>query len=115
MDEVSTLIIWGNLLGCLGAVAANGIAAYVGFLIHRGLAITISIIAAMYAIGYAMLLLGVVELAKWSAFYRGVSVVVWPLVWAGPAVMSVQAWRHTRSQVEAALAEGVTDARAAAR
>jgi len=115
VDEVSTLIIWGNLLGCLGAVAATGIAAYVGFLIHRGLAITISIIASMYAIGYAMLLLGVVELAKWSAFYRGVSVVVWPLVWAGPAVMSVQAWRHTRSQVEAALAEGVTDARAAAR
>lgn len=112
MTALDTAVIWLNLLGCLGAVAANGIAAYVGFLIHRGLAITIAVIAAMYAVGYGLLLTGAIELAKWSAFYRGVSIVVWPLVWAGPAVMSVQAWRHTRAQVEQALAEGVGDARA---
>lgn len=115
MDEVSTLIIWGNLLGCLFAIGANAVAAHVGFLIHRGLALTISIIASMYAIGYAMLLLNVVELARWSAFYRGVSIVVWPLVWAGPALMSIQAWRHTQAQVRDIVAEGAPSVRPAAR
>lgn len=103
MSEFDTAVIWLNMVGCLGAIAANGVAAYVGFLIHRGLAITIACIASLYVVGYALLLTGTVELAKWSAFYRGVSVVVWPLVWAGPAVMSIQAWRHTRSQVQSAL------------
>lgn len=115
MDEIGTLIIWGNLLGCLFAIGANAVAAHVGFLIHRGLAITISIIAAMYAVGYAMLLLDVVELARWSAFYRGVSVVVWPLVWAGPALMSIQAWRHTQAQVRGIVVEGAEGVRPVAR
>lgn len=115
MDPLDTAVIWLNLLGCLGAVAANGLAASVGFLIHRGLAITIAVIAAMYAVGYAMLLLDVVELARWSAFYRGVSVVVWPLVWAGPALMSIQAWRHTQAQVRGIVVEGAEGVRPAAR
>lgn len=103
MSTLDHLIIWGNLFGCVFAVAANVAAAHVGFLVHRGLSAAVAAIAATYAIGYALLLAGAIELAKWSAFYRGVSIVVWPLVWAGPALMSLAAWRHTKSEVRAAV------------
>lgn len=103
MSPLDTAIIWGNLAGCLFAIVANAVAAHVGFLIHRGLAITIAVVGALYAAGYGLLLAGHLELAQWSAFYRGVSLVVWPLVWAGPALMSIAAWRHTSQQVRAAM------------
>jgi len=94
-----TVIIWGNLIGCLFAIGANACAAHVGFLIHRGLATTIAIIAGMYVIGYALLLTGTVDLLAWSQFYRGVSLVVWPIVWAGPALISIAAWRHSHTEI----------------
>jgi hypothetical protein len=94
-----TAIIWGNLLGCLFAIAANACAARVGFLIHRGLAATIAIIGVVYVIGYALLLTGSIELLRWSAFFRGVSLIVWPVVWAGPAIISIAAWRHAHSEI----------------
>jgi len=107
-----TAIIWGNLLGCLFAIVTNGVAARVGFLIHRGLAMTVAIIASLYVAGYALLLTGSVELMAWSAFYRGVSLIVWPVVWAGPALISIAAWRHARTEVvKATRAMEQTDAR----
>jgi hypothetical protein len=111
-----TVIIWGNLLGCLFAIAANACAAHVGFLIHRGLATIVAVIAGMYAIGYVLLLTGTVTLLAWSQFYRGVSLVVWPIVWAGPALISLAAWRHSHSEIAKATqamerTDGRTDLR----
>lgn len=103
MTSLDQFVIWTNLAGCLFAVVANIAAAHVGFLVNRALSATIAVVAATYAIGYALLLSGAIEIAKWSAFYRGVSVVVWPLVWAGPALMSMSAWRHTKKEIHAAM------------
>lgn len=103
MSRLDEAIIWLNLLGCTGAIVANFAAARVGFLVHRGLASVIAVIGGMYVIGYALLLTGTVEVLKWSAFYRGVSVVVWPVVWAGPALVSLSAWHRTQAEIAAVV------------
>lgn len=109
MSALDHAIIAANLVGCLFAVGANVAAAQVGFLIHRALASVVAVIASTYLIGYALLLGDVIPVDKWSAFYRGVSVVVWPVVWAGPAVMSLVAWRHTSREVRTALGRAVSE------
>ena len=103
MSPLDEAIIWLNLLGCTAAIVANVCAARVGFLVHRGLSSVIAVIGGMYVIGYALLLTGTIEVLKWSAFYRGVSVVVWPVVWAGPALVSLWAWHRTEAEIAAAI------------
>ena len=103
MSQLDHLIIAANLLGCLFAICANVCAAHVGFLVHRTLASVVAVIASGYLVGYGLLLAGTIEVAQWSAFFRGVSVVVWPVVWAGPAIVSLLAWRHTSREVRAAV------------
>ena len=39
---------------------------------------------------YSVLLVGDVDYRHWSAIVRGFSLVVWPVVWAGPAKFSTQ-------------------------
>ena len=106
MNTLDLIVIWLNLAGCVAAIPINLHAARVGFLIHPGLARTIAVVAGIYAVGYVMLLTGTVHVAAWSDFYRGVSVVVWPLVWSGPALMSLSALRHARREITAATTEG---------
>ena len=90
MNTLDLIVIWLNLAGCVAAIPINLHAARVGFLIHPGLARTIAVVAGIYAVGYVMLHTGTVHVAAWSDFYRGVSVVVWPLVWViAPFLLTV--------------------------
>lgn len=58
--------------------------------VHRATAM----LAAFYALGYVAVLCNFVAVLPWSQFFRGVSLLVYPLVWIYPAVMSGRRWRH---------------------
>lgn len=44
------------------------------------------VLSAVYSIGYAVLALGLVPVVGWSELFRGLSILVWPLVWWWPAI-----------------------------
>ena len=54
-------------------------------------------LAAFYALGYCVLASGAVPVATWSSFFRGVSLIAFPLVWLAPAVLTAQKWRRDRA------------------
>lgn len=110
MDGPDLAVIWLNLLGSTAAVPINFIAARRGFLATAWLHYVIGAIAAIYAIGYAMLLAGTVSVADWSAFYRGVSVPVWFVVWSLPSLLSLLTWRKITTEVAEAAERHRSDA-----
>lgn len=109
--EFNTVVLWCNVAGALLAFVANTWAALTGWRDWLWLRITIAAFAGFYALSYATFALGWWTLEQWSPFMRGVSVIVWPVVWAGPAVYSTAVWRRmvreARRQIEAAEAQRV--------
>ena len=99
MNGVDTFVIWLNLAGCLTAVPVNLMAARHGLLTSAWLHHVIAVFAAIYALGYVMLLSGTLSVLEWSGFFRGVSVLVWPVVWVGPAALSLHTWRKIQTEV----------------
>lgn len=57
-------------------------------------------LAAIYTVSYLVLLSGRVAPADWSAVMRGVSIVVWPVVWTAPAFYTIRARRDLIRVVE---------------
>lgn len=53
-----------------------------------------AILAAFYGVGYVAVLCGAVQVLPWSQFFRGVSLLAFPLVWIYPAIMAGQRWKH---------------------
>jgi multisubunit Na+/H+ antiporter MnhG subunit len=45
-------------------------------------------LALCYGVGYALVLLGVVDRLEWSKFFTGVSLFAWLLVWIYPPVLA---------------------------
>lgn len=107
MSTTDLAVLYLNAAGTILAIGANVVAAHVGFLLPRWFTTIVACIAGMYLIGYGLLLTGTIEVLNWSSFYRGVSVFVWPIVWAGPALLSLAMWRHSKAEIERALAERV--------
>lgn len=102
--EITTLVLWANVVGALFACGANLWAAVTGWRDWAWLQLTIAVFAGFYAVSYATFALGWWTLEQWSPFMRGGLVVVWPVVWAGPAIYSTIAWRRivhaARTQAE---------------
>jgi hypothetical protein len=94
------VIAWTNLIPCLFAAVVNLWAARIGWPDWSPLRSAIGALAAFYAIGYIALLAGLVDFVAWSRFYRGVSPVVWLIVWAGPVIESRRLWARWSRQVE---------------
>jgi len=102
--ELNSVVLWCNVAGALLAFGANMWAAFTGWRDWLWLRLTIAVFAAFYAVSYATFALGWWTLEQWSPFMRGVSVVVWPVVWAGPPIHSTAVWRRmvreARRQIE---------------
>lgn len=59
----------------------------------------ISGLAALYIIGYLLLLLTDPSYLVWSSVFRGFSILVWPMVWILPAITSINLWRELQLRV----------------
>lgn len=57
-------------------------------------------IGLIYVFGYAWLLFGDVSVTTWSAIFRGVSLVAWPVVWWWPSILSTRIHRSLRDALE---------------
>lgn len=112
MDGVDRLIFELNMVGALFACAVNLWAAISPgpFTMWRPLRAVTALLAGVYATGYALVLAGALPVAQWSEFFRGVSLMVWPIVWAGPAGYSAWAW-HTAKRGARVIVEQTADAR----
>ena len=58
-----------------------------------------AMLAAIYSLGYAWLLYGDVERAKWSETMQWVGLVTWPLVWVLPGAMVAWVARQAYKRV----------------
>jgi hypothetical protein len=97
---VDNFIVWVNLFGALAAVCFNYKASHSGLIPMRKTHFLITGLAAIYSIAYLMLLLLDLPFLQWSSVLRGVSIVVWPIVWMWPAILSVQAWNNFSKLLE---------------
>lgn len=84
-------VIWGNWAGACFSLVAN--ASAVRWAHKRGLTLltrfygAVTLLSAVYIGAYLILLFSHVSQPDWSRTMRFVSLVVWPLVWAGPAII----------------------------
>ena len=53
-------------------------------------------LAAFYSLGYLVVMSGAVSILAWSRFFRGVSLIAFPLVWCAPAILRGQRWQRDR-------------------
>lgn len=99
-----TLIIWCNMLGAGVAAAVNAWCASVVASRTAPLRWTIAALASIYVAAYAVLLLVPSISGEWSRVMRGVSLVVWPLVWTWPAVAARNSVRRVVARLDDAAA-----------
>lgn len=111
-----TWIIWLNLIGATASGWSNLYATWI-WRNHRfqaAIYISIALFAWMYAWGYIFLLV-TDDIHAWVSFFSVVSVVVWPLVWSMPSIVSSKARKTAMCQLHDKVQEleTVLDARAA--
>lgn len=99
MATADLVIFWLNLAGAAAAVPVNFLAGRRGFLATAWVHYVLAAIALVYAVGYVMVLTNTLAPAQWSAFFRGVSVPVWWIVWTMPAAQSLLMWRRISTEV----------------
>lgn len=93
-------VIWMNFAGSASAYWFNRKASKMGLISLRKTHFLISGLAAFYTASYLFLLLFDPKFMAWSSFMRGVSLVVWPVVWAWPAVVSMRTWKKFTELLE---------------
>lgn len=84
---LDNLIFGLNMIGALAASWCNGKASTVYRLPHsvRRVFFITSGFALIYAMSYMALFVADLSVLNWGSIMRGVSLLVWPLVWIGPA------------------------------
>lgn len=88
-------VFWWNAAGALAAAIANTWAAVRGDPRMAPVRTAIAALAAFYLLGYLLVTLGGWDQQAWGAFYRKASIIVWPVVWCGPAVLGVLTYKRT--------------------
>lgn len=94
------IVIWLNMADAGTSCVVNLWAGFTGWPDWRWLRYTIAVFSAIYVVAYIVLLRGDYPVTVWSPFMRGVSVPVWFIVWAWPAVHSTLILRRLRSQIQ---------------
>lgn len=67
----------------------------------------ITALAAFYAAAYFVLIIVPLDVAVWGSVLRGFSIIVWPLVWVGPAVLAVRTFESDHARLVEADPEDV--------
>lgn len=100
LSTVENFVIWVNFFGASFAAFWSRKAYKEGLPSMRNVFKLVFSLASLYLFSYLLLLILDLPFLNWSAIMRGVSVVVWPVVWAGPAMISVLQQREDRKQLK---------------
>ncbi len=92
MSAIDRVIFAGNLIASLVACFVNVRSARRGLPPMRPIRIVTACLAAVYASGYVVVLVGQLAPAEWSALFRPLALATWPLVWMFPALLSDRIW-----------------------
>ena len=92
-------VIWINFFGACFAFYFNRKAFKSGIPRFRRESFLIAGLAFIYCVSSLILLLLDPTFLVWSSAMRGVSIMVWPIVWALPAVTSVRLWTELEAKV----------------
>ena len=86
MSTFDLLIIWFNVALAAASTVTCGWAATRDDPRHRVLWGAMAAMALFYTIGYIWLAV-LQDVVPWSRFFRGVSLMTWPLVWTVPPIV----------------------------
>lgn len=106
------LVIWLNVFGAMFAGYWTLKASRLAVRAMRPVYAAIFTITQIYIFGYLVLLFTDVDVLDWGSVMRGVSIMVWLVVWSGPAIMSIrlaklleQTAQRVASQITTAVVE----------
>ena len=88
-------VFWWNAVGSLLAALANLYGAWKGDPRLAQLRASIAALALFYLLGYLLVIFSGWDPADWSAFYRRVALVSWPLVWVAPPLIGTRTHQRT--------------------
>ena len=100
LSVLENIVIWLNMIGATFAVYYNYQASSMGVPKLRLIHFLVAGFAAVYVTGYLFLLLCDPAFLLWSAWFRGISLFVWFIVWIGPAYTSSQIWQDLEKKVK---------------
>lgn len=98
MTGFDTVVIWLNFTGAVLAFLANIWAANRSDPRERPVWAAVAVLAVIYAGSYVWLMVDG-DVAIWSKIMRGVSLVVWPLVWSTAPILSVVLFRRDQQRI----------------
>jgi len=87
LSRFDLVCIWLNWGGAFMAIIVNYAAMKSSTNHWRIIYSAIGALATLYAIAYAVLVFGPFTSDEWTSAMRGLSVIVWPLVWSGPGLL----------------------------
>lgn len=93
------VVVWINTLGAAGALYVNVQAYRFGLPRFRKACFMVAGLSFVYVAAYLFLLFGDVGYLLWSSWLRGVAMVVWPVVWMAPAIISWKSWGKLLTEV----------------
>ncbi len=93
LSMFDNFIIWMNLIGAGVSFYWQREASRIGIPALRRTHLAVATLAVLYVLAYLFLLVGDLLFLNWSSYMRGVSLVVWPVVWTWNAVVSIKVWR----------------------
>lgn len=100
LSILENIVIWLNCIGAILAVYYNYRASSSGIPKLRLVHFLVAGFAAVYVLGYLFLLFCDPQFLLWSAWFRGISLFVWFIVWIGPAYTSSQIWQDLEKKVK---------------
>jgi len=97
---VDLTVLWVNFLAISIAAFYTRRAAVRADPRVRPLFGAITALAVFYAAAYLLLIMVPLDVAVWGSVLRGFSIIVWPLVWVGPAVCAVKTFESDHARLE---------------
>jgi len=100
LSVLENIVIWLNMIGATIAVYYNYKASSIGILKLRLVHFLIAGFGTVYVLGYLFLLLCDPQFLLWSAWFRGISLFVWFIVWIAPAYNSYKMWQDLEKKMK---------------
>lgn len=109
LSGFDNFVIWVNMALAMAALHWNVVAARVGIAGMRSARAMVAGLAVLYIAAYLVLVISDVQAAQWSSLMRGVSIVVWLVVWTNPARRSIELWGRVPGDAHRTASQRVAD------
>lgn len=109
LSVVDNIVIWVNLIFSFIAGGFSFEASKSGILGLRNSFKLVAGLAWLYSFSYFVLLISDINFLSWSSVMRGVSILVWFIVWTLPALMSIKLWKRLERSIKSSVnkSEGI--------